>query len=52
MPSYLGLLTGEIRPDAAIEKGLIRIEGDLGALRRFLNACGLPGAVEKGVAVV
>ncbi len=50
--SYLGLLTGEIRPDAAIEKGQIRIEGDPGALRRFLNVCGLPGAVEKGAAAV
>ena len=48
MPSYLGLLSGNIEPDAAIEKGLIQIEGDPEALRRFLNVCGLPGAVEKG----
>jgi DNA-binding HxlR family transcriptional regulator len=44
MQSYLGLLTGQLKPDQAVEQGLIRIEGDPGALRRFLNICGLPAA--------
>src|SRR5258708_1969861 len=43
MPSYLGLLSGEIQPDEAVEKCLIRIEGDPEALRRFLNICGSLG---------
>jgi DNA-binding HxlR family transcriptional regulator len=42
MPSYLGLLTGQIKPGEAVSRGLIRIEGDPGALSRFLNSCGLP----------
>ena len=48
MPSYLGLLTGQLHPDEAVAEGLIRIEGDPGALRRFLNICGLPSAHERG----
>jgi DNA-binding HxlR family transcriptional regulator len=55
MPTYLGLLTGQIKPGEAISGGLIRIEGDLtgderfederfedelGALSRFLNLWG------------
>jgi DNA-binding HxlR family transcriptional regulator len=40
--SYLGLLGGQIQPEDAISSGLIRIEGDPGALRRFLDICGLP----------
>jgi DNA-binding HxlR family transcriptional regulator len=42
MPSYLGLLTGQIKPDEALSGGLIRIEGDPGALSRFLGLCGVP----------
>jgi DNA-binding HxlR family transcriptional regulator/putative sterol carrier protein len=47
MPSYLGLLTGQIKPDEAISRGLVRIEGDriendLDALSRFVNLCGVP----------
>lgn len=42
MPTYLGLLQRQIQPEEAIDKGLIRIEGDPGALSRFLNLCGLP----------
>jgi DNA-binding HxlR family transcriptional regulator len=45
--SYLGLLAGELRPDEAISRGRIRIVGDQAALRRFLNICGLPGALEE-----
>ena len=40
--SYLGLLTGRIRPDEAVAKRLIRIEGEAEALERFLGLCGLP----------
>jgi DNA-binding HxlR family transcriptional regulator len=42
MPIYLGLLQGQIQPDEAISKSLIRIEGDPAALGRFLNLCGIP----------
>jgi putative sterol carrier protein len=42
--SYLGLLGGQLHPDDAISQGRIRIDGDPGALRRFLSICGLPGA--------
>jgi DNA-binding HxlR family transcriptional regulator/putative sterol carrier protein len=44
MPSYLGLLTGHIKPAEAIASGLIRIEGDLGALSRLLSMCMVPSA--------
>lgn len=44
MPSYLGLLQRQIQPDEAVSRGLIQIEGDPGALSRFLNLCGLPGS--------
>lgn len=44
MPSYLGLLTGQIKPDEAISSGRVRIDGDPGALSRFLNISGLPGS--------
>ena len=42
MPTYLGLLQRQIDPDAAVAEGLIQIEGDPEALRRFLDLCGLP----------
>lgn len=41
--SYLALLTGQLQPDEAMVKGLIRVEGDPAALSRFLDLCGLPG---------
>jgi DNA-binding HxlR family transcriptional regulator len=44
MPTYLALLGGQIQPHEACAKGLLRIEGDQGALSRFLRICGLPGA--------
>jgi len=47
MPTYLALLSGEMQPEEASERGLIRIEGDPEALRRFLKICGLPSALEK-----
>lgn len=39
VPIYLGLLRGQIDPDEALAAGLIRVEGDLAALRRFLTIC-------------
>jgi DNA-binding HxlR family transcriptional regulator len=45
--SYLGLLAGQIQPDEAISSGIIRIEGEPDALRRFLNICGLPGVEQE-----
>lgn len=42
MPSYLGLLAGQIQPDEAISGQLIQIDGDPAALGRFLRICGLP----------
>ena len=43
MQLFLGLFTGQIKPDEAISGRLVRIEGDPGALSRFLNVCGLSG---------
>jgi DNA-binding HxlR family transcriptional regulator/putative sterol carrier protein len=37
--TYLGLLRGQIGPDEATAKGLIEVEGDIAALRRFLTMC-------------
>jgi DNA-binding HxlR family transcriptional regulator len=42
MPSYLRLLTGQIKADEAISRGLVQVEGDPTALGRFLNLCGVP----------
>lgn len=42
VPIYLGLLLGEIDLDAALTGGLIRVEGDLAALRRYLKICQVP----------
>jgi DNA-binding HxlR family transcriptional regulator len=44
MQSYLGLFTGQIKSDEAISGGLIRIEGDPGALSRLLNLSGVRGS--------
>ena len=41
-PVYLGLLLGEINLDAALAGGMIRVKGDVAALRRFLKICGIP----------
>lgn len=47
MPTYLGLFSGQLPPEAALAGGLIRVEGDPGALHRFLQACRLPSAQEQ-----
>jgi DNA-binding HxlR family transcriptional regulator len=39
--SYLGLLLGQIDPDEAIASGVVRVEGDPAALRRFVTICGM-----------
>lgn len=39
MESFLGLFTGQLKPDEAIAADLIRIEGDPGALGRLLSCC-------------
>lgn len=44
MGTYVGLFSGQIKPEEAIAGDLIRIEGDAGALSRFLNLCGLPSS--------
>jgi len=41
-PVYLGLLLGELDLDAALAGELIRVKGDVDALRRFLTICGIP----------
>jgi DNA-binding HxlR family transcriptional regulator len=45
MPSYMGLLSGQLDPDEALAAGLIRVEGDSSALSRFLDMCRLPSGV-------
>jgi DNA-binding HxlR family transcriptional regulator len=44
MSSYLALLLGKIQSHEAIAAGLIRVEGDPGALKRFLDLCRVPGS--------
>ena len=39
--SYLGLLMGQIPPDGAVTEGIVRVQGDPDALRRFLQLCGV-----------
>lgn len=41
VPVYLGLMTGQIALDAALLEELIRIEGNMEALHRFLAICGV-----------
>ena len=41
--AFLGLFTGKIKANEAIVGNLIRIEGDPGALHRFLSYCFVPG---------
>jgi hypothetical protein len=43
MESFLGLFTGRVQPDEAVARGLVRVEGDPGALKRFLRMCQVPG---------
>lgn len=45
--TYLGLLRGQIPPDEAVLRGVIRVEGDSDALRRFVSMFGVPGTLEE-----
>lgn len=47
MPTYMGLLLGQLAPDEALAGGLIDVEGDVGALARFLELCGVPGMAAR-----
>jgi DNA-binding HxlR family transcriptional regulator len=42
MEVFMGLFSGQLEPDQAISAGLVRIEGDPDALRRFLGLTGVP----------
>jgi DNA-binding HxlR family transcriptional regulator len=44
MPVFMGLFSGQLKPDDALAAGLIRIEGDHDALRRFLTLSSVPDA--------
>ena len=44
IPTYLGLLNGQVDLNAALSSGAAQLEGDANALRRFLRICGLPAA--------
>jgi DNA-binding HxlR family transcriptional regulator len=48
MKVYFALLAGAIDPDVALAQGMIQVEGNLDALRRFLHLCRLPGALTEG----
>jgi hypothetical protein len=41
--AWLGLFTGQIKPEEAISAGLVQVEGDPGALARLLSVTGVPG---------
>ena len=43
MQTFLGLFTGQLQADAALAAGLVRIDGDPGALSRFRRFCYVPG---------
>lgn len=40
---FLGLFTGQLRPDESIKRNLVQIEPDPSALSRFLSYCYVPG---------
>ena len=42
MPLFVELFAGQLHPDKAIAAGLVQVEGDPGALGRFLKICGVP----------
>ncbi len=44
MDVFVGLFAGQINPEEAIAEGLVRVEGDSGALNRFLSLSGVRGA--------
>lgn len=44
MVTYLGLMSGQLEGAEAIRRGLVRLEGDVGALGRFLHLFSLPAS--------
>jgi DNA-binding HxlR family transcriptional regulator len=46
IPTYIGLFSGQLKAEAAIAAGLIRIEGDTSALGRFLRLASVPASLE------
>lgn len=42
MLTYLGLLAGQLQPEAALAAGQMQLQGEIDTLRRFLTLCGLP----------
>lgn len=51
VPIYLGLLLGQIDLDDALGAGIIRVKGELAALRRFLNICRVPGVTQTACSI-
>jgi DNA-binding HxlR family transcriptional regulator len=49
--SFLAVFSGQIQPAEAIASGQILIEGDPGALSRWVKICGVPSAGEGGASV-
>jgi putative sterol carrier protein len=47
VPIYLGMLTRQIDPAAALAGGMVTVEGDQTELIRFINLCGMPTAEES-----
>ncbi len=42
MPVFFGLFAGQLAPEEALTAGLIEVEGDAGALQRFLRLASVP----------
>jgi len=42
MACFVALLAGQIQPDEAVARGLVRVEGDPESLRRFVTLCRVP----------
>ncbi len=42
IPSWMAVFSGQVKPEKAIERGMVRIEGDPKALQRFLSYSGVP----------
>ena len=47
MPTYMALLLGHLQPAEALAGDHVRVEGDAGALNRFLDLCGVPPLEER-----
>lgn len=47
MPTYMALLLGHLQPEDALAGKHVRVEGDVQALRRFVDLCGVPPLEER-----